>query len=181
MTRPASRPAMAMAILLLAAAALFAIGVGLERATKTREPKPAATSATGNHGEEPAQEQAANGENHEPATGEHAPGHVETAAGERVLGVQADSAAAVGAMLIASALVATALRLRPSRAVLAAAGAFAATAAVFDIAETAHQHTEGRTSVLLIAAVVAAIHLAVVTVALAALGRRQPATLTAAR
>lgn len=180
MTRPTSRLPMAMALLLLLAAALFATGVRVEHATKTSEPRHAATSATTNGSAESDQDRAANGENGEPATREGAPGHAETAAGERMLGVRADSAAAVTAMLIASVLLAAAVWLRPRRAILAATGAFAATAAVLDIAETVHQHTEGRTNILLIAAAVAVTHLAVVAVALAAISRRQPVALTPA-
>jgi hypothetical protein len=184
MTGPArqrkSRLPAVLSLLLLLAAALFTLGISIEHSTKSsRTNATTATTAISGTGES-TEGQAAHGENSELAAGEHAAGHVETTAeNERILGIRTDTAAAVTGMLIASVLTAVAVWRRPRRITLAGAGAFAAAATVFDIAEVLHQNTEGRTNVQLVAAIVAAAHLTAVAIAVTAIARLHQPSLVA--
>ncbi len=155
------RLAAVVAALLLAASALFAIGVGLEHAHPHHDAasaQPAAHTKVGETGPESAHtdSDADGGKEHPVAnreTGEHA-------ASETVLGTKAESPGAVAAVVAASVLLAAAIWRRPSTGLCTLVALFTAAAAVFDIAEIHHQTREGTVTVAAIAAAVAALHTA---------------------
>jgi len=182
-------------LLLVASAALFAIGVAIERNSKHNE-KHAALGidyvlAADEHVGESAAHRAAEQKHSKtapPTEAGHAPsdgraGHREAGSesghpgesaaqlasekqGERVFGIDIESPALVIAAVAVSLLLAAALWLTGSVLAALALAGFALVAAIFDVREVFHQIDESRTNLTVIAAIVAALHLAVVTGAL---------------
>jgi hypothetical protein len=142
-----------LSTLLIAGAALFAIGVAAER------------NAVDHHGVEPTTH-VEEGQEHTDETADVARTHSE-ASPETLLGVNLESTTLVviaGIFSLAFALLTFRSNFRP---LLLATAAFAALFAVFDIAELVHQINESRTAIAALAAVIALVHLAAVAVAVA--------------
>ena len=182
-------------LLLVVSAALFAIGVAIERNSRHTE-KHAALGvdyvlAADQHAGESAAHRAAEQKHPKsaaPTKSGHAPsegktGHRETGPesghtgesaaqltsekkGERVFGIDIESPALVASAVAVSLLLAAALWLTGSILAPLALAGFALVAAIFDVREVFHQIDESRTNLTVIAAIVAALHLAVVTGAL---------------
>lgn len=149
MTR--QRAARIAAALFVITAALFVIGVSSEP-----DDHHEATEATATHDETAEGEE---GEAHdEGAEGDET--HDEEAEEQTILGIDVESPAAIALAVIASVIVAGALRFRPVRVVLGISVAFGVAFAVLDIAEGAHQIDESKTGLAVLAGVIAAGHLA---------------------
>lgn len=168
--------------LLIAGAALFAIGVAAERnandthtetgteTANTGEPSTKATTPTGEAAEvgggEVANADETNGQGTAPTAepaGETA-GNSESSS-ETLLGLNLESTPLVIIAAAASILLAVLNRRRNVRALLFATMAFAVVFAVFDIAEVAHQIKESRAALALLAATIALVHVATTVVA----------------
>ena len=180
--RELSQPRWLLSSLLIAGAALFAIGVAAERnATDTHTEtgtETVNTSETGTKATAPTGEvaEAGGGEvahidetigegtapKAEPA-GEAA-GHSESSS-ETFLGLNLESTPLVIIAAAASTTLAVLNWRRNVRALLVATMAFALVLAVFDIAEVAHQIKESRAGLALLAATIALVHVAVTIVA----------------
>lgn len=180
-----------LTVLLLTSAALFAIGVAMERHDERSESRGKAANIGGllladaggegetaaggeTSGETPAERRA---EGHSETRAEHRAEH----ANERVFGVNLESSPLVGAAVAVSFLFAVALWLTPNPLVPLAIAGFALVAAVFDVREVFHQIDASRAGEATIAAVVAMLHLAAAAVALvlvraAGMLFRRPAT-----
>jgi hypothetical protein len=190
-TRPArDRWVTLFVTLLLAAAAAFVIGVAVERdqghaeSAHSQSPVPSAGEAgnhseageggshseAGEHGSEPTE----NGEAGKTGgTGEHD-------SDESVLGIDPESNAAVTTAVLISVLLAAVVWRWPVLPTLLAGAVFCLVAAAFDIREVAHQTAEGRTGVAVLAALVAALHVAAAASAAAASAQRSRWTNVAA-
>ena len=152
-----SQPRWMLSSLLIAGAALFAIGIAAERQANADHTK-APSEVT--HTDETTGEGTTNTE----APGGEATGHSESSA-ETVLGINLES----NTLLIVAAAVSLALAaltwLRNRRGLLFATMAFALAFAVFDIAEVAHQLEGSRAGLAILAAAIALVHVATALVA----------------
>ena len=167
--RQMSQPRWLLSSLLIAGAALFAVGVAAERNAANNHPETGTETA---HAEQPATETTEHDEqasDAEASTAEQPPAaeaarHPESST-ETVLGLNLESTGLVIVAAIASlalALLTWRLNLRP---LLLAAVAFAAVFTAFDIAELVHQIKESRTGIAALAAVIALLHVAAALVA----------------
>jgi hypothetical protein len=138
-----SRSRAALPLVLLAATALFVLGVALEPHTE---------EARGEHAESETGE-----EGTEPAGGE-----------EKVLGLDLESPLVVGIAVVASVGLALLAWSRPDRRWLVAIAVVAAGFALVDVAEVLHQLDEDRMGLALLAAAVAALHALAVVLAVRA-------------
>ena len=148
------------AVLLVVTAALFAIGVAVESASGHDEAGEVASSLPGVEGSaehEAAERAEANGDHDEDD--------------ERVLGIDAESPLAVGVAVAVSIALAVALWWEQRRWVAAIVAVVALAFAVFDLGEVVHQAREAGGGLIVLAAVVAAGHLAAGSLAG---GRRRP-------
>lgn len=179
--RELCQPRWLLSSLLIAGAALFAIGVAAERnVNDTHTETSTETASTGEVGTETT---AATGEAAEAGggevahtdetTGEAAPiaepagegaGHSESTS-ETFLGLNLESTPLVIIAAAASILLAVINWRRNVRALLLATMAFAVVFAVFDIAEVAHQINESRAGLAILAATIALVHVATTVVA----------------
>ena len=157
-----------LSALLLAAAALFAIGVSAERNNEDHHDEPATAVESGEAGDH--DEAAEAGERAE--AGEEGAHAEETAAEraeqgdeEQVLGVNLESVPLVIAAVIASTVLAVAVWFRTDRWLLWTVAGFAAVFTVFDVAELVHQFDENQTSIAIIVACVGVLHAAATVVA----------------
>ena len=174
-----------LAALLVGSAALFAIGVAIERSQPqhsaareaTERAAQAAATAPGvaatAGGETPAERAGEGGT----ATTAPPAAPVAEVHSERVFGLNPDATGLVVAAITASLLLALGVwrfpALRPLLVlVVLAALAFCA----FDVREAAHQANESRTGLVVVAALVAALHLAAAVVAVAMARRNTPVT-----
>jgi hypothetical protein len=164
-----------IAALLVLSAALFGVGVAVENASGGETHASVAPSGTGGRTEtgQEGSESTEHGESNGPGTG-----HPETVGQERVLGVSVESPATVVAAVVVSLLLAALVWAYPRPAVLVVVAVFAASAAVFDVAEVARQFSADRNGVGLLAVLVAALHVAVLAAAVVLLrpARRSSAT-----
>ena len=142
-----------LAILLLVSAGLFTVGVLIERSDEDTHNGEAAEVVRdeGEHAE---------GEASEAAEGPEQSGEAE----EKVLGVDAESPGLVAVAVAVSVALAAAVWFRPLRIVVLLALLFGLAAALFDVAEVAHQLDEDRRGLAVLAGVVAAAHLLVAAV-----------------
>ena len=182
-TRPArGRWVTLFVALLLAAAAAFVIGVAVERdqghaeSAHSQSPLPSA-GEVGNHSEagEAGSHSEAGEQGSEPTENGEASKTGETGerdSGESVLGIDPESNAAVTTAVLISVLLAVVVWRWPVLPTLLAGAVFCLAAAAFDIREVAHQTAEGRTGVAVLAALVAALHLAAAASAAAASAQR---------
>jgi hypothetical protein len=181
MSRPASLRVTA-ALLLVLATIVFVIGAMVERsmAGEASEARPAQAVITSNselageaseEGTEGHEEgEAAEGAQEEAHADEAAEPHTE--ANETILGINPESTAAVTAAVVISLLLAAALYFWGTSATLIVAGVFALLFAALDLREVAHQLSEDRTSLVVIALLAAALHAGAAVVAGLALTRR---------
>lgn len=132
--------------LLIAAAALFAVGIATEGDVhhETNTATHAETGEAGEHAEPSAHDEA----------GEVAE------SGERILGINLESTPLVIAAVAISILLAAATWRRDHRIVLLVAAMFAAVFAVLDVAEFSHQIRRSAATVAVIAGVIAVLHAA---------------------
>jgi hypothetical protein len=163
-----TRSRAALAILLLASAAVFAVGVAVERSQPAHhEVAPAAQPTEQTTGGETTSTEGGGGETG--TTGENHPaesaGH-ETSS-ETVFGINTESTALVILVLAFSVGLAAAVWLMRVRWLLVVVAAFAVSAAVFDVREALHQSDESHALLITIALVVAALHAAAALIAIA--------------
>lgn len=155
------------AILLVVPAALFVVGVAVEGNTHA-EPS---NEQSGTAAERPAGESGGahqeGGETVEGGTGGAEEGHDESAGGETVLGIDAESPATVSLLVLISVALAVGLWFTTRRWIAVAAALAAGLFAVVDIAEFFRQLDESRTGLAILAMTIAAGH----TVAAACAGR----------
>ena len=134
-----------IALLLILAAAGFTAGVLWERADTTHNES---TSASGEGA--PGRSEATEGSQ----------GISTSAESEKLFGVNPDSPLLIVAALLATLIGTSAVVAKPTASVLAIVAVGALAFAVFDFAEIAHQSNESRTGIAILAAFVAALHLA---------------------
>jgi hypothetical protein len=147
-----------VAILLLVGAALFIVGVAVERAVVADE----STSESEHH------EVGSGTEGSESAT------TVSESSAETILGIDVESWPLAIALATVSIGVAFTVWRGRLRAVLLAAALFALALAVLDIREAIHQESESRTGIMALAGLIALTHLA--AAALAAFAATRTAT-----
>lgn len=140
------RPRWLLGTLLVAGAALFAIGVAAERNANAAHHSEHSVETT--HTEEAGAEA----------------GDAESS-GESVLGLDLESDTLVVAAVVASLLLAVFTSRRHRRGLLLATMVFAAAFTIFDVAEIAHQAKERRTALALLVAAVAMMHAGAAVVA----------------
>lgn len=177
--RELSQPRWLLTSLLIAGAALFAIGIAAERnasahhtETGTEAANPTETTsgqtapAAESGGDEATHTDETTGEEttHTEVPGGEPTAHSETSA-ETVLGINLESDALVIVAIAVSLALAALTWLRNRRSLLLATMAFALVFAVFDIAEVAHQLKESRSGLAVFAAAIALVHLATALVA----------------
>ena len=163
-----------LALLLAVGAALFAIGVAVERhsvdhhtevsATPTTAHNEASESGSGS-GTEAGSESNSSGEG---ATVE-AGGHSESS--EKILGINAESTGVVAVAVALSLALALLVLVRPGRAVFRAVVVFGSLFAVFDVVEAVHQFDTDHAGIATIATALVLVHL---TVAILAARSRDP-------
>lgn len=146
----------AIAILLVGSAVLFVVGTRLERSAESREHR--------------ATTEVANPESDESAEQREAESADRESGGERLFGINPDSAPAVAAGAAVSLLLALAIWLWRTRLLLGAVALLGLAFAGLDLREVAHQVDKSRTSLIVIAALLAVMHLGVSV--LAAVGFR---------
>jgi hypothetical protein len=152
-----SRSRAALAIVLLAAAAVFAVGVGSRdhnpAITKARRPPSRRSGAAVESGTEGgAGEAGTTAERHPVESAGHEAG------GEQVFGINTESTALVMLVLTVSAGLAAAVWLTWARWLLVSVAVFAVSAAAFDAREAVHQADESHTLLIPLAFVVATLH-----------------------
>ena len=174
--RELSQPRWLLSSLLIAGAALFAIGVAAERnandshagteAANTAEPGTETTVPTGEVAEagggEVAHTDVTTGEGAAPVV--EPAGHSESSS-ETFLGLNLESTPLVLIAAAASLALAALNWRRNVRALLFVTIAFAVVFAVFDIAEVAHQIKESRAGLALLAATIALLHVTTTVIA----------------
>ena len=171
--RTHTEPRWLLSTMLIAGAALFAIGVAAERnaathhtGSATEATKPAAAEATNPAATAAASGDADGGETtaHTETQGGDSTGHSETS-GETVLGVNLESNGLVAFAVVISLALAVLTWLRSRHSVLFATLGFVFVFAVFDVAEVAHQLKESRGGLAALAGAIALVHLATAVVA----------------
>lgn len=204
---------MIVAVLLVASAALFAIGVKIERGqaeshvertpaperisavraslSPTREPTIAPHDESGESAEHLAAEHAGESSSGSPQAtagperssarehregGEETAEHQQTELAQRIFGIDAEATGTVVAVLVVSAILALLIAASSNPIVLLLVAAFAAVSALFDAAELAHQLSEHRTNLVVIAAVVLLLHFSAAVGSLAVARRRTTST-----
>lgn len=160
--RELAQPRWFLSALLIAGAALFAVGVAAERnATDTHSETPTETAHTeGTAHVEVSGEETPHSE--EPATEQAGPAE---SSSETVFGVNLESVALVIAATLASVALAALTWRWNCRLLLLATAAFAAVFAIFDIAELVHQIQESRAGIATLVVIIAALHIAAALVA----------------
>ena len=161
---PFARLKLLLVCSLLASTALFTVGVALERShteapstrTPTGEVSPAGETGSGggtggtSEGGSPGQSTST----HETAATTETSGHDAV-----FLGVNLESWWLVGVVVVLSIGLAAAIWFRPAKPVLAVTSAFAIFFAAFDVAEVSHQVSASHGGLVVIAAMVALLHL----------------------
>jgi hypothetical protein len=166
---PFARLKLLLVCSLIASTALFAVGVAIERShSETAETPSGEVTHPGETGAEGgSSEGTPGGESSSPTetatTTEHA--HRDAV----FLGINMESWLLVGVVVVISLGLALAIWLRPDKPLLAITGVFALVFAAFDVAEVVHQVSASQEGLVLIAAVVALLHLSTAGLAIAAL------------
>ena len=166
------------AILLLVGAALFTVGVAVERAAIADESSSAAHPSST---ESPHQEGSGTEGSSTEGSGIEA-GQPTTPApelhSEAILGINVESwPPAIAAAIVSIGVAFAAWRGRP-RAILFAVAVFALAFTVLDVREVIHQSSEGRTGIVVLASVIALVHLAAATLAAFVATRTSPQVVT---
>jgi hypothetical protein len=175
MTRPASLRVLA-ALLLVLATVVFVIGVMAERsmAGEAAETRPY-EAVTVSSNEQPEEGEAAEGAGEEAHADEVAEPHSEAGeTSETIVGINLESTRTVIAAVVISLFLAAALYFWGTPATLIVAGAVALLFAVLDLREVAHQLSEGRSGLVVVALLAAVLHAGAAVVAGLALTRRTP-------
>ena len=148
----------AFALLLVASAALFAVGIHTERSTHHETTTEATHAAPAGHTESGESGGEASGET--PTTAVESSGtHAE--ASERVLGINTETDTVVNVVVIVSLLLAAGIVFATRyRALVLVAVGFCLGTGIFDVAEIAHQISRSEHGLALLAAAVALAHLA---------------------
>ena len=177
---PYSKAIDVVSILLVASAAAFAIGVAIERSlhheSAGEAPAARAAETVTASSVEAGSETGAEGA---PATTTAVPaaepaGHAD--AGEKLLGVSTESTGLVALAVVLSLLLAAVLRRRRGRAILlVAAGLLGLVFAAFDVREAVHQADLSESGLVVLAVVVAVLHVGVLAAAAWALASRRGA------
>lgn len=174
--RDLSKPRWLLSSLLIASAAMFAIGVAAERDANTNHTEtgtdviPGQTTAV--HAEQSGEAGSAEGTNPDETASEgthvetpaEASGHSESSA-ETILGLNLESDSLVTVAVAISLALAALTWFRNRRALLVATTAFVTIFAAFDAAEVVHQINESRSGLATLAAMVAIVHLATAVIA----------------
>ena len=180
MTRPGSLR-MAATLVLLLATVVFVTGISAERslAGEAAEGRSGESSAvTG--AEAPAEEASEDHEEDEETEGEGeealadeaaAPHDEANEASEEILGINPESTGAIAAAVVLSLVLAAALWFWGTPAVLIVAAVFALLFAALDLREVAHQLSEARSGLAVIALLAAVLHVGVAVIAGLALRR----------
>jgi hypothetical protein len=153
--------------LLLLSTALLVLGVVLEHRSDSTAPHTTTSEPAGHQDEAAPAEGGADedaAEAREDGEDGEASAHAESQ-DETVVGVRTESPAVVTAGAFASVLLAGLIWRRPTRKIAAAVVLFGAAAAVADALEVSHQATENSGGLAVLAAVVAAGHVAVAVIA----------------
>jgi uncharacterized low-complexity protein len=153
-----------LSALLLAGAALLAIGAAAERGSDDHHDEAATTETAEEVGHDEAAEE---GEHTEATATAHSEVSEEGEEGEEeeLLGVNVESIPLVVAGVLASVALAIGVWLRRDRWLLWTVAGLAVAFVVFDVAEFVHQIDENRTGIAIIAASVAVLHFAAAAVA----------------
>jgi hypothetical protein len=170
-----------LALVLVASAALFALGSQIERNTETGAgARP--VSGEGRHvatrsspGEQQSQPEASGGD----ADSASKPGSDRIHKEASLFGINTEAVGLVIAAVLASLLLALAVWMRPIPLVYVAAVAFGLVFAGFDVREVLHQIDESRAGLIAIAALLAGLHLLVAALAASALLRDRSGSLRA--
>jgi len=168
MTGEGGRLRATLVLLLLVSAALFAIGMSVERHQHT-EANPAASESAG-HTEAPS-EAPGHTEGSSESGGEAHPSEAAPAAGEaantseELFGVNPESVWMVILGVVASVLLALAVRFSDRPIVLVAVIVFGLLLAALDLREMVHQINESRTSLVVLSLILALLHLGVAGIA----------------
>jgi Flp pilus assembly protein TadB len=164
-TTTATRPLRTvLAAILVASAALFALGAAREHAIHHHETARPAVTAT-NNGESGSHTESGTESRPQSSTEQLAQHTSETTTEGRVLGVDLEASPLVAAAVIASIALAILVLRIPRRSILLTIGIFVAVATVFDIAEVAHQIHDSQQLLTFLAVLVAALHAAGVALA----------------
>jgi hypothetical protein len=168
-----------LAGMIVVSAGLFAVGAAIERNKSGEgghmEAQTAQPSAPENGGE--TSSEGGGGETHSESgetSSQSNTGETHSESSEEIFGINPESTGLVIAAIVAAVLLAVAVWFSPIPLVLLAVIAFGLVFAVFDVREVVHQVNESRAGLVVIAAVLALIHLAVA--ALAAVVWRSPTT-----
>lgn len=166
---PFARLKLLLVCTLIVSTVLFAVGVAIERShTETSVPGGEVSHTEGDAGSQGSgTTEGGTGEGSTPA---QAAATVEHAGSDAVfLGVNLESWWLVGIVVLVSLGLALAIWSRPVRAVLALTIAFAVAFAAFDLAEVSHQVSASKAGLVVMAAVVALLHLSTGALGVAAL------------
>jgi Flp pilus assembly protein TadB len=163
-----------LAILILVSAVLFAIGAAIERNNHNSETKQHAAASGESSGETHTESGGEGG-----STETHAATETHKESSEKIFGINPEAKGLVAAAVAAGVVLAVAVWFTNAALILVGAIAFGLVFAVFDVRELIHQVNESRAGLVVIAAVLAVIHLAVAVAAGAVLSSRrrpEPAT-----
>lgn len=150
-----------LAALVVASAVLFAVGTTFERTTSHSETKAVATAESGEATGEGGVEEG-------PAASEH----VSSEGAEDIFGINPESPALIAVAVALSVVLAIGVLITDRRALLVLLAGFALAFAAFDAREAVHQTHEGRHSIVAIALVLVALHVAVAALCCVVLRRR---------
>lgn len=146
--------------LLIAAAALFAIGASIERNNEMHRDEATVITSTVGEGTAPAEgseaAEAAEASETNPIVDNHS--EADESADEKVLGINLESTPLVVTAVILSLALAVATCRSNHKVLLLLTAAFAAGSATLDIAEFAHQIDRSKPSLAVLAAIIAVVH-----------------------
>lgn len=149
-----------LAAIIVLATVLFVVGVSIERSEGHHDEEPSAAHVEAGEGEASEAGEGAAHEDGEASAAADGTGHEEEE-DEKVLGVDLESTPFIVLAALVSLALALGAWLRPDSAALLGLVALAMLAfAVFDIAEIGHQIEESEAGLVVIAALVAGLHLA---------------------
>jgi len=155
-----------LAAIIVLATVLFVVGVSIERSEGPHDEEPSAAHVEAGEGEGSEAGEGAAHEEGEASAAAEGTDHEETGEDEKVLGVDLESTPSIVLAALVSLALALGAWLRPDSAALLGFVALAMLAfAVFDIAEIGHQIEESEAGLVVIAALVAGLHLAASAVA----------------
>ncbi len=164
MMREGGRLRAALVLLLLVSAALFAMGATVERHQHTEATPSISQTSAPTEGSS----SDSGGEAHP------APGETGATSSEDLFGINPEAPWIVVLGVAASVLLALAIWFRDGRSVLIIVIVFGLLLAALDLREMVHQVNESRTSLIVVSAVLATLHLAAAGIAAALLRQRAP-------